>query len=262
MTQQQLEENVQNSKLPDEIKDVVADKDYNSVKPYTQTINNFFEDYDVKNLMDLTRSASRALRNSEFISSDLKEKLVLSIFNGWQEEIRVLILIAPILAKNGFGGVGGARFELSDSFPKEYAECLKRIVTAMPFNVMSWFKDDLFSDKFVLLLNKYMIEHADPIIQHILALLVCSTRPNGWKNSISKYIGKVSKNSYYLGDLYLNLCSNYSTKFMNYNQQKETEDLIKSCWIKHKTGSPLPGSGSISKAPDSMLPPRNIKDLE
>jgi hypothetical protein len=69
----------------------------------------------------------------------------------------VLLLIAPILAKNGFGGVGGARFQLTDDFPKEYSECLNRIVITMPFNIMNWYKDDFFSDKLILLLNKYLL---------------------------------------------------------------------------------------------------------
>lgn len=177
MTQEQLELSVKESKLPDEIKDAVADKDYNSIKPYNQTISDFLEEYDVKNLMNLTKSASRALRNSEFISSNLKEELADGIFKSWKEIVRVLFLLAPILAKNGFGGVGGARFKLADDFPKEYQECLKNIVIVLPFNIMNWYKDDLFSDKLVLLFKKFLIEHESPIIRHILSLLISSSQP-------------------------------------------------------------------------------------
>ncbi len=262
MTQEQLEENVRKSKLPDEIKDAVADKDYNSIRPYNQTINNFLEDYDVKNLMDLTRSASRALRNSEFISPELKENMAQSIYKAWKEIIRVLLLIAPILAKNGFGGLGGARFKLSEDFPKEYSECLKRVVIAMPFNVKNWYKDDVFSDKIILLLKKYLIGYPDPIVRHIIALLICSGRPKKWQEIISEYIGQIGKNSYYLGDLYANLCDNYSTKIMLPLDYKQTENLIKSCWVKHHTGVRLPGKNTISKVPKDTLPSRNIKGLE
>lgn len=262
MTQEQLEENVKKSKLPDEIKDVVADKDYNSIKPYNQTITNFFEEYDVQNLMNLTRSASRALRNSEFISPYFREELAKSIFEAWKEIIRVLFLIAPVMAKNGFGGVGGARFQLSDDFPREYNECLKNIVINMPFNVMNWYKDDFFSDKLILLLNKFMIEFPDPTVRHIIALTIASGRPPKWQESINEYIGSIGKNSYYLGDLYTNLRHNYSTKLMIPRELRQTESLIKSCWAKHNTGSPLPGRDTIAKVPNSTLPPRNLKDLE
>ena len=167
LTQEQLEENIRNSKLPDEIKDVIADTNYNSVKPYNQTINNFLEEYDVKNLMELARSASRALRNSLFISSDLKEQLSQEIYKAWKEIIRGLFLIAPMMARNGFGGIGGARFKLSDDFPKEYSECLKSILINMPYNVVSWYKDDIYSDKIAPLLEKYLIQYEDLSLIHI-----------------------------------------------------------------------------------------------
>jgi Predicted phosphohydrolases len=262
MTQEQLEENVKKSKLPDEIKDVVADKDYNSIKPYNQTISNFFEEYDVQNLMNLTRSASRALRNSEFIAPYFREELAKSIFESWKEIIRVLFLIAPVMAKNGFGGVGGARFQLSDEFPREYSECLKKVVINMPFNVVNWYKDDFFSDKLILLLNKFMIEFPDPTVRHIIALVIASGRPPKWQESINRYIGSIGKNSYYLGDLYINLRYNYSTKLMAPKELRQTENLIKSCWAKHNTGSPLPGRDTIAKVPNSTLPPRYLKNLE
>ena len=260
MTQEQLELSVKESKLPDEIKDAVADKDYNSIKPYNQTISDFLEEYDVKNLMNLTKSASRALRNSEFISSNLKEELADGIFKSWKEIVRVLFLLAPILAKNGFGGVGGARFKLADDFPKEYQECLKNIVIVLPFNIMNWYKDDLFSDKLVLLFKKFLIEHESPIIRHILSLLISSSQPKNWHILINNYIGSIGKNSYYLGDLYGNLRGNYSTKYMLPSDLKYTEDLIKSCWIKHKDGIRQPGINSISKVPNDKLPMR--KDID
>ncbi|WP_231459225.1 metallophosphoesterase [Pedobacter sp. Leaf132] len=262
VTQEQLIENVQNSKLPDEIKDVVADKNYNTVKPYSQTLNNFLEEYEVKNLMDLTKSASRALRNSEFISSKLKEDLIEKIFSGWQETMRVLFLIAPMLAKNGFGGVGGARFKLTEDFPKEYNECLKTVITSMPYNLNLWYKDDIFSDKLILLIRKYMLEFPDPNIQHIIALLECSTHPKGWKDSILNYIEQIDKNSFYLGDLCQNLINNYSSLFMNGSELRDTEYLIKACWAKHHTGSPKPGFDTVSKVSDNIIPTRNLKDLE
>lgn len=262
MTQEQLETKVKNSRLPDEIKDVIADKNYDSIKPYHQTIHTFLEDYDVKNLMELTRSASRALRNSEFISPALKENLSKSIFNSWNEITRVLLLIAPILAKNGFGGVGGARFELAEDFPKEYSECLKRIVIAMPFNIMNWYKDDFFSDKLILLLDKYLIEYPDPKVRHIIALIITCGKPPKWQESIQMYIKSIGKNSYYLGDLYSTLSNNYSTKYMLPQEIKQTENLIKSCWAKHNTGSPSPGTDTIAKVPKNILPSRNPKDLE
>lgn len=262
MTQEQLEKNVRTSKLPDEIKEVVADKEYDSIRPYNQTIHNFFEEFDVRNLMNLTTSASRALRNSEFISPELKEELIQCIFNSWKEQIRVLLLIAPVLAKNGFGGLGGARFILDESFPKEYTDCLRKIVTMMPYNIMNWHKDDIFSDKLNLLFYKFLIDYDDPIVQHIIALLICSTRPIDWQKTIASYIGMIGKNSFYLGDLYESLRHNYSIKIMSQQELRQTEGLIKSCWAKHDTGTRMPGKTTISKVSDDILPSRTPDDFE
>lgn len=262
LTQEQLEENIRNSKLPEEIKDAIADTNYNSIKPYNQTINNFLEEYDVKNLMELVRSASRALRNSLFISAELKEQLSQEVYKAWKEIIRGLFLIAPMMAKNGFGGIGGARFKLADNFPKEYAECLKTILINMPYNIVNWYKDDIYSDKIAPLLRKYLTQYEDPIVRHIIALLICHSRPQGWTEMILDYIGTIHKNSYYLGDLYSNLQNNYSIQFMSGMELGQTERLIKACWAKHDTGSRQPGREMIAKVSDNILPERNVDDID
>lgn len=262
LTQEQLEENIRKSKVSDEIKDIVADKHYDSIKPYTQTIHNYLEEYDVKNLMELIRSASRALRNSEFVNPNSREELLKSISSAWKSLMRALYLIAPVLAKNGFGGVGGARFQLSEDFPKEYNECLKSIIVSMPFNIQFWFSADLFSDKLRMLFRDHRRREEDPIVRHILILMECHARPSGWKESVMNYVSTLDKNSYYLGNLYSNLRANYKKDYMNKGEQLDTEYLIKACWAKHSTGSRKPGTGTISKVSDNILPRRNWSDDE
>lgn len=262
MTQEQLEQNIQESGVSNEIKDIVADKNYDSVKPYTQTIYKYFEQYDVQNLMALVKSSSRALRNSEFVKPELREELLKNISTAWKELMRALYLISPLLAKNGFCGVGGARFKLSGDFPKEYNECLKHIIIAMPFNLNVWFKDDLYSDKLRILFREYREKEGDLTVRHILALMECNTRPLGWKVSILNYISNLGKNSFYLGDLYTTLRNNYSTNFLSSSDQRDTEYLIKACWAKNKTGSPMPGIDTVAKVPDNILPERGINNTE
>jgi hypothetical protein len=260
MTQEQLEHNIKESSIPAEIKDIVADKNYDSIKPYTQTINNYFEEFDVKNLMDLIKSSSRALRNSEFVNPEKREELLKNITIAWKALMRALYLISPVLAKNGFGGVGGARFKLAEDFPKEFDECLKSIIIVMPYNLNIWFKDDLFSDKLRILFREYRSKETDMTVKHVLALMECYTRPKGWKESILNYIESIGKNSFYLGNLYSNLRANYSTYFLSVSELKDTEYLIKACWIKHKEGSPRPGIGAVSKVSDEILPPKNFEN--
>lgn len=262
LTQEQLEENIRNSKLPEEIKDSIADVNYSSVKPYHQTIHDFLDEYEVQNLIDLSRSASRALRNSLYVPSAKKEELSQEIYKAWKEIVRALFLIAPILAKNGFGGIGGATFQLSDNFPKEYEACLKKIIINMPYNIVNWYKDDIYSDKISKLLQKYLLEHNDPIIRHIIARLICSSRPYGWATMIKQYIESVHKNSYYLGDLYDALTTSYSVQYMTERELGEVEKSIKICWAKHNIGSKALGKDSVAKVPDSVIPHRNVSETE
>ena len=213
-------------------------------------------------MMELIKSSSRALRNSEFVKPQLKEELLDKISNAWKELMRALYLIAPVLAKNGFGGVGGARFKLTDNFPKEFNECLKSIIIAMPLNLNIWFKDDLFSDKLRMLFREHRSKEKDHTIRHILALMECTARPKGWKDSVLEYISELNKNSFYLGNLYSNLRSNYSTSFLTPAEQRDTEYLIKACWVKHNKGSIMPGKGAVSKVKNDILPERKEKDFE
>ena len=262
VTKKQLEERIKASRMPDEIKDVVADSSFDSVKPYTQQIFKFLDKYEVRNLMQLLTSASRALRNSEFVKPELKEKLTEHILNGWEVVMRVLFYISPLMAKNGYGGYGGANFKLDDSFSKNYEECLKQIIVAMPHNIIFWYKNDFYSDKLTLLLKKYLINHKNGILRHLIALMICNARPRDFEKLISSYIRTVGKNTYFLGDLYSSLRLNYSFDFMSGHELKQTENLIKSCYIKHKTGSVEPGPDSIAKF-DLMkgeLPRRNNLD--
>lgn len=273
ITQEKLEERIKQSRMPDEIKEAVADRDFDSIKPYSQQIYTFLDEYEVRNLMHAIVSASRALRNSEFIKPEDKENLSNSIFNGWVVLMRVLFYIAPLLAKNGYGGYGGASFTLSDDFPKEierdstkekerYAECLKQIVISMPYNIILWFKNDVFSDKLTLIFSKYLLEHDNEIVRHLLALLICNCRPKDFQSILSSYIGTVGKNTYYLGDLYSSLRNNYSYDFMTPKELTQTASLIKSCYMKHVKGVLEPGHDTIAKFGQyhGKLPERLVED--
>lgn len=63
------------SNLPDIIKDKYNDQGYNQLTPYNQTISlhDFFEEYDLYNLIQEIKSSSRALRNSDYANADVKK---------------------------------------------------------------------------------------------------------------------------------------------------------------------------------------------
>ena len=67
-TKEQLEEGIRASKLPSDIKDAIMDMRDDNTQPYFQVINTVMDQYKVRNMMSLARSASRALRNGQHIS--------------------------------------------------------------------------------------------------------------------------------------------------------------------------------------------------
>lgn len=147
---QQLEENLQNSKLPNEIKDSITDKNYNPSLPFHQSVYKVFEIYSVNYLQEIIGIASKALRNSDYITPDRKVKLLSAITNAWYDTIRVIYLMAPALAKDGIARYDGFGLTLSDSFEKfkdEPNRLLIAIISAIPYNLTKWYKDNLYSAK-------------------------------------------------------------------------------------------------------------------
>ena len=72
----QLEANLQKSKLPNEIKDAVADDSYNPSTPFHQAVYKVFENYSVNYLQEIIGIASKTLRNSDYIEPEKKVELL------------------------------------------------------------------------------------------------------------------------------------------------------------------------------------------
>lgn len=236
-TREQLEEDIMASRLPEEIKDSVADKNYEVRKPYFQAIETVMDKFNVRNMMNLARSASRALRNSSLIDEDKRYDLYKAVENAWYSLFEVLVLLTPALARNGRGAMGGASFQLTDDFDKdeELSRKLIHIVAAIPFNIVNWYKNDVFSEKrmevFTRALNS---RETGDIKRHINILLVISSRPKGWKNIVQNYIKNLSRNSFYLGDVkdMLNTC--FALDTMSKADQNTTKKLIIECLDRQK----------------------------
>src|SRR5690606_27841077 len=91
--QTQLSENVINSGLPEHIKDQHADRSYNQIKPYNQSIQAFFAEYSLHNLMQNIRASSRALRNSDYVKPEAKREMLAEILRSWEQISNVLLAL-------------------------------------------------------------------------------------------------------------------------------------------------------------------------
>lgn len=258
--QNELSENVIKSGLPDAIKDQHADKSYNQIRPYNQSIQSFFEVYSVYNLIQNVKAASRALRNSDYVNPSMKKEVLKEILRSWEQISKVLFALTPILASKGHAEFEGQAFILADNFGDTFEEKVKKIILANPTNIVTFFKDDLFSSKIGPLLYDNFKNETEPLKKHHLAMLFAYSRPREWKKYLEEYIVSVSKNSFYLYDIVNTLRGLYRFDFASSTQLNEMSYLIKMGIAKHHFGDKKPGLDKIVKISNQNIPKREVDD--
>lgn len=254
--QDEISDSVMDSKLPDSVKDRYADRHYQPERAYYQDVRNVLNEYSFVILMQAIRAASRALRNSDYVSPDVRRQLLDLIVEGWEQVSKVLIVLSPLLATEKTATFDGALISLWGNFGDTPEERFNRILSVLPNNVVSWFKDDLYSRKMgPLLIEKYNREE-DDIRKHEILLLLIKQRPRNWKMQVQKYIEDFPRNSFYLLDVYLRLYAEYQYSFVSPNTLREIKYLIRLVAAKHIVGST--GEKARRKVPDKVLPERLV----
>lgn len=262
-TKEQLEEGIMASKLPSDIKDAIIEKNDDNTRPYFQMINNVLDKYKVRNMMSLTRSASRALRNGQHIKIENRNNLYMSIQVSWMALLKVLQLLTPVLAKTGYGNLGGACFKLSGDFPEDENKRMMAVLTSLPFNVIEWYRNDVFSEKRLSVYRDVIISSDAPsICRHMNVLLLIKCRPKGWFDIVEKYIDSVGKNSFYIADVKNMLHYCYRVDEMTLVDEKRTSRLLIASIEKMKKSYIDPNKDRYYKTKSfnqtSLLPKREV----
>jgi predicted phosphodiesterase len=246
--QQEIAEGVLASNLPASIKDQFADKNYDRSRPYDQEINNVLSESSFINMIMSMSAGARALRNSDYATTEVKRELLKAVTSCWVQATRVLFSILPILAKEGYAVYDGIGFVVADDFEGDAKSRFIRLLTLIPSNVMSWNVDDLYSRKLGPLLTDRLDQNdVSEIERHELILLLIAKRPRDWDRQVQRYIINNEKNSYYLMDVYEALGHQHSYGFASPTALKAIEYLIKFAAAKHLTGEKSPNSKAIAK---------------
>lgn len=243
---QELEDNVQISKLPQEIKDSVKDMSYNPSEAFNQSIHKIYIEYSIGHLIKIIEIGSKVLRNSDYVKSSYKEKLLSTIVDAWKTLSTFIYLVSPSFAKNGYVELGGFSFKLCDGY-NQYETDEERaiqIIVNIPRNMMLLFKDDLYSAKLSDLLTKSFNNESDKIKKHLLACLLIYQQPSGWDICIIDYIGKIGKDSYYLGTLIDLMQDLYYLGELENSNRSKMKNLLKTALYKSQNGK-MPPSGTI-----------------
>lgn len=258
LAKSKLNESILNSGLPESIKDQFADRTYNQLRPYNQSIQAFFAEYSLHNLIQNIRASSRALRNSDYVKPEAKRDILHEILRGWEQISNVLIALAPILATKGEASFDGAGWYLAEDWGPTFEIRVNRIIQANMTNVVAMFKEDIYSCKIAPLLYEQFEMEIDDRRKHKIALLLIFTRPRKWKRAIENYIISLQKNTFYLYDTYTSLLAKYNYDFTTEEERNEMSFLIKMCFSKHESGSKKPGLHEIKKI--HLGKPKNTDD--
>lgn len=253
----ELDKGVKESKLPDFIKDQYADRNYDQSRPYNQEIQQVLVEYSLLALWYGIRAGSRALRNSDYAKPELKRDLLRGIMQSWEQVSRVILVISPLLALSGSASFEGTSFHLMGDFGETFEERFNSILVNLPYNIHSWYQDDLYSRKMgPLILDQLDYDNSNMVI-HNLHLLIINQRPRDWEKYIKKYIESNSKNSFYLMDTHRALQSQYRYSFASYRTLETIKELIKMTIAKHELGVEKPGKKLIGKISDTVIPHRS-----
>lgn len=228
-----ISEIVSKSKLPSKIKDQHADESYDSNAPYDQSINHFLNKYSVISLIQNIRASSRALRNSKFVSTDLKLKMMQSIFEGWDQISKVIFLISPILAHQGRVMYDGFGLVLSDQFNGSFIDKLKDIYLANPINVVNLLKDDLSSKKIGPLLYETHKTIESEMQKHLISTFLIKEKPKHWEEELFEHMNLLHRNSFFLGALNTLLGEEIEFGFNSKREIQKIKNLMNIVVAKH-----------------------------
>lgn len=262
--QEEVAKGIQESNLPAAIKDHYADKSYDRRRPYNQDFANVLSEQRVAALFQIIRAASRALRNSDYVAPETKRALLKAILRAWDQVSKVILVIIPALSSAGHASYDGTNFILEGDFGENESQRALGILKELPGNVVTWFQEDIFSQKMSPLLAEQLTSGGDSeISRHELVILMLRKRPRDWEKLLSHYISSVKKDSFYLLNVYVALQGQYRYSFASNSTLKDIEHLIRMAATKHVTGDKSPGVKIIEKTKSKLIgevvPERQVK---
>lgn len=251
-------DDVKSSNLPDYLKDQYADQAYDWNRPHNQAITDLVSDYAVDRLIGAVRAGSRALRNSDYADPDTKKDLLNKIMLSWEQVAMLIFYISPMLAAFRRAEFEGTTFSLAGPFSSDFKERFTEVLSAIPYNILLMFQEDLNSMKMGPLLLNQIKNEKNGVRRHLLTRLLILQRPIGWGQCVEEYIASVGKNSFYLRDSYDALAVEYKYGFLSTQNIKEMKRLIKMTLAKHHLGKKHPNRSDLLKISDDALPERDI----
>jgi hypothetical protein len=259
---QEIANSAKESALPAVIKDRIADKTYDRSKPYNQELARFLQESSLMQLMQATRGAARALRNSDHVEPELKTKLLEAVVCCLTRVSQILALISPILAEKRTAIFEDICFILTKSFDDVSGmELWERIMSAIPDNIVWWFQEDIFSKKMGPLLIDYVRKHGKEIGQLFVLLLMVRQRSPNWEKEVERFIVSENKNSFRLAMVASAMWNEFKYSFSSERNRQELRRLYAMSVAKHDVGVKHPNitlTEKVAKTIDQLEAQKEI----
>lgn len=198
-----LHDFVQDSDVPDYIKDQHSDATYNYLKPYDQSVEHYVEGASFHKFSQQLSALSRALRNSDFADSGVRKLAMTKVIQGWLEVAKVLFVLSPALAARGRMPFSDTIFCLGTGFEKitDTKEKFMALLTAIPMNVIRSTSDDIASQRNGRLFYAMLDSQIGELARHLIILYLINERPTGWDKRVRSYIREIPSRSFYQDDV-------------------------------------------------------------
>ena len=245
---ERIESDVQQSNLPQSVKDQTADLNYNPSAAFHQEVFKVYSDFSVGYLVNITRIGSKVLRNSDQLDAEPKQRLLMELVSAMKVLSSIIYLVSPLFSKQGFIQLSEFGFKLSKNFfeMEEKGRTIAILVT-IPYNLTMMFKEDIFSSKLSPVFISALSAEKDKVKRHLLASLLVYKQPEGWNNALTNYMDTIGANSYYLGTLLELMISVLQLGELDESEQSRMRSLIRMAIYKNNNGRLPSSSGELRK---------------
>jgi len=250
----QIEANVNQSNLPQAIKDQAADLQFNPSAAFHQDIFKVYSDFSVGYLVNIIRIGSKVLRNSDQLDADIKQKLLSELTSAMKVLSNIIYLVSPLFAKQGYIQLTEYGFKLSKAFFKmDEKERTIHILVTIPLNLTMMFKEDIYSSKLSPVFISGIKAEKDKVKRHLLASILVYKQPDGWGKALMAYMDSIGYNSYYLGTLMELMITVLQSGDLDEPEQMRLKDLIRSAIYKASNRELPKSQGELNQIGLSLL---------
>lgn len=153
--------------------------------------------------------------------------------------------------------------QLSESF-QEYKDNPQRllinVISNIPFNILKWYKDDIYSSKLADLIFDRIHAENNHVIKHVLVSLTIYEQPERWNIEVEKYLADLDRNSFYFADTIHALEAMYANGVMSEQNIAKTRNLILLAYTKLVSKDNRLKPGDVKWISKDSLPDRRMDE--